>query len=264
MYKKIAFYLCLELLLSCTIFSFSDDSKDLFMAELHSKHEQLNHNNPYSFFDLELSDDEHITLESLQIHKNLHFHSFGDIDNLQEEVSIFLHNLGNDQSTAESCSVIIYKRVQIILQALGVQDVWVTIRASCPSHFVNPIKWHIDQYPMSSFVCFDRKIVFVLKGSGTLFSDAPDDVRSRFFATRSLRPNRFRSKRNVDSNGVSQDDSSESQVVRDLLASYNVQQTAQGHGAIFIIGNKNDAVIHSEPDNLSNRLFVAIVPGRIV
>lgn len=188
-------------------------------------------------FDLELTQDEKQSLESLLIDSASHYENYGDLEILPTEVSSFLNSLAESNSSiSKTIAGLVQKLVQKIIAFTGQESVWVTMRAYLPvTNFKEP-RWHADTYyypPTGE----QYKVAITLKGASTLFYAVSAQEREE------LEPIR-----------------NDKEALRKKIDNSKVVRARPYQGSIFIVG-PSYAPIHSEPNIDHKRLFLSMIPG---
>lgn len=223
-------------------------------ADLKSRLEKIDKDNPFLDFTLGLSEEEKKTITKIKINSEgiKPYDNFGNLNKLTSEVSVFLESLGNSKELSSSATNIIERIVHDVKTAFDTETVWITIRLFTKSTLFDMPRWHTDGYYYSPFEGNQYKVALTLKGPGTLFLKLPSEVRKLFMETQyEMTPENS--------------DEMRKKLIR-LLEKYSIDKSLihQGKaysGTVFIVGNSDNAAIHSEPPINSERLFVSILPG---
>lgn len=151
---------------------------------------------------------------------------------------------------------IIKRLAKYVCDGYGRKYVWISIRANNPHHSFDTPRWHIDGNffinPKSKSKQ-QSKFITVLKGAGTLMIHPhpnPEvlekidklfqDLGSNYKKQMSIE---FRKKYDA------------------ILVNENKKQLNNRQGLVFMVGNRDRALIHSEPPMREDRLFISILPG---
>lgn len=192
---------------------------------------------PFTYFDLELSDEERECLRSLDISSVAHYENYGALDILLDEVTEYVKSFGNnEQSKAAIVAALTKKIVHKVVNLTHLETAWVTLRAFTPVSIFAGHRWHPDRYDYPP-TGEQYKAAVTLKGQSTLFYNATPKQREDL---ESIQHDRVMLEQQLDKN---------------LIVSAEPDK-----GTVFIIGARY-APIHSEPDTISDRLFMAILPG---
>ena len=230
-------------------------------SELRQKYAKLSKDQPYALFDLGLSPEEIYLLESLIIDepiddKPIVLNYYGDLEQFESQVAVFLQSFGNSQVDSEVAAQIIYKIVKNCCASMGVNEAWVAIRAFKKNHLYDVARWHIDSErlytPQRGAILY--KIACAFKGDGTLFCDVSDKVRTKYLTMRSQSYVKTKGTREQAAALIRGD-------IAKLLKGYKVTSASKGQGAIFIMGDEKTGAIHSEPVMDKDRIFMSIIPG---
>ncbi len=192
---------------------------------------------PFVFFDLELTEKEREALEKLDIKYTSHYENYGDLQLLAEELQHFITSLSDSNiAIAKTVAQLVPRLVQKVLAILDQETAWVTMRAFTPVTVFKEPRWHSDShyYPPTGE---QYKVAITLHGAQTLFYDIASEQR------KTLEP-------------ICQNKRELTKIV-DLS---RVISPSFGQGSIFIVGSDH-APIHSEPNIDGKRLFLSMIPG---
>lgn len=226
--------------------------------DLQKKHASLSPEQPFAYFDLDLSQEDLQILQSLIIKKTdkpnkpTVLNYYGDLAEFQCKVVEFLQLLGNSEADSLVAAEIIHRIVNNCLSSLNLQDAWVAIQAFEPNDVYDIARWHIDSerlYKINSGFLY--KIVCALKGDSTLLCNAPKIARHEFL--------KMLSKKYSDPKG--QQGYQMRKDIAKLLQIYEIQSAQPGQGTVFIMGCESTGAIHSEPAIDKERIFMSIIPG---
>ena len=205
---------------------------------------QLKTTSPYADFSLGMSDKEKALIKNIKIKPIDPYDYFGAVSSFPEkEIEAYLKKLGNEN--APSIAPIITHIVQKVLAVLKKDACWITIRSFTKTNAFDMPRWHTDGNYFDSNAGKQYKIAFTLKGPGTLFYNLPQHLRDRF--------NQFE--------GGCFDPTNRIQCAKLLSDKDKIHQTPPLHGTIFLVGDAQNAAVHSEPPIYEDRLFISIVPG---
>ena len=258
--KKIRLFLSLCAILSIN----SAHSQDTLITNVQTAINNLGPNNPFAFYDLNLSDNEIKILEKITINPIISnsYENYGNIDKLEVEVSEFIKSLSEENEIiASEASQLITKLVKGLVQASGKETAWVALRPSIPNSEFDLPRWHHDGYYYGPREIQQYKFALVLKGPSTLFCKLSHDEKNAFDILKKKEIQKIVQ----DENGKIikfEEDMSNRQalatMIRDFQAPITIANPYQG--AVFVVGGNNGA-IHSEPPISENRLFLSILPG---
>lgn len=203
----------------------------------------LNTNQPFSNFNLGLSQEEVNNLNAIRIDSTNAYDNFGNLNLLNDQLDEFLKIVnGENAQLASAISSSITTLVRTIIDAFAKETAWITVRASTPTHSWDIPRWHTDGYYYSPYIGDQHKVVITLKGPSSLFCPLPFELRPQF--------------------NFLQFDSKNREIVADMLKIIKAQSSiSQQQGTVYIVGNSSHAAVHSEPPIHEERLFLSIVPG---
>jgi len=204
-------------------------------------------NTEFKRFEIHLSDKLKQSLSDINIEYKNTFDHYGYANKLDlERLNNFFINIGqNDKQNLVIIENFIAKLTKKVCDEYNRDSVWLTIRVTLPNNEFNIPRWHID----GNF--FERvnnehqsKFIMTLKGPGTLLCNANETTRKIFFEN-------FQGSREI----------SERHKLDEILKSQKVIQLQNNQCAIFLVGDRNIAAIHSEPPVTEPRIFISILPG---
>lgn len=221
--------------------------------ELNANIQLLGSNHNYIIFDLQLTESDLNCLEQIKVTNNKEYSRFGDLPLLEKELPEYLKSIGNDDPEINrNTTILICKIAKQVVSASKKDSAWVTLRATIPSDKFKTPRWHSDgpfYPPKNSDSYYDPyyepyghqyKFVWTPKGPSTLFYDLPDTQREEFDRL-SFHYDRDALHRFIDI--------------------HKAVSFEKDFGAFFIVGNMKYGAVHSEPDLVSDRLFISILPG---
>ena len=138
----------------------------------------------------------------------------------------------------------------------GRKYVWISIRASNPNQMWDVPRWHTDGnffINPKSRTKQQSKFITVLKGAGTLMihPQPEKEVIEKMQKLYQDLGNNYKEQMSIEFR-KKQDA---------ILVNENKKQLNNNQGLVFMVGNKDRALIHSEPPMREDRLFVSILPG---
>ena len=202
-------------------------------------------------------------IRKLDIAKSNTFSHFGKIGNINPD--IFIKELGkNSQATANAFAKLVNKMVDAVCSGYDKEHAWIDIRATKPNNIFDIPRWHMDG---SFFVDTpeDRKLIqskFVaqFKGAGTLMVNSTLHDKEKYIAIgREYGPKTQEEWMKFVNNDEWQMNVRKKQNA--VFAHKKVKQLKNNEGLIFIVGNMEKALIHSEPPMKEDRIFISILPG---
>jgi hypothetical protein len=238
----------ISLFISCSGMLFGNIHQDR-IHEIAAKKNELCVKKAFNFFDLHLSAEEHEILQSLSIITKVPFRMYGNPENKEHAIALYLESLGNSVECSNRAARIIHRFIMDSFNACGFPAISVIMRPTEQTDKFDIARWHIDNASFDNSVLHDLKIKLVcaLKGSSTLFSCVSGAARDEFLHTLHDKSFDIQSRENRSK----------------LLASYEIMQASIEQGACFIIGDPLQAAVHSEPPIHEDRLFMAIIPGTV-
>ncbi|MDP1723887.1 MAG: hypothetical protein Q8L85_04220 [Alphaproteobacteria bacterium] len=258
--KKIRLFLSLCAILSIN----SAHSQDTLITNVQTAINNLGPNNPFAFYDLNLSDNEIKTLEKITINSPIltAYNNYGHIDKLEVEVNEFIKKLSQENEIiAKEVSQLIEKLVKELIQASGKETAWVALRPSIPNSDFDLPRWHHDGYFYKPYDIQQYKFALVLKGPSTLFCKLSPDEKKAFDI---LKKKEIQKIVQDESGKIIkfEEDISNRQALATMISDFQAPITIAKpyQGAVFVVGG-NKAAIHSEPPISTNRLFLSILPG---
>ena len=201
---------------------------------------ELGATNNFALIDLDLSANEQLALDNLQIKEQATYNRYGNLSLLKDELPQFIREIGNNNNelVIQAITDIIYRTACGVKEAFNKETAWVTVRAFIPNTSFDIPRWHMDGYYYSPYRGFMIKFAAALKGSNTLFYPASREMREQFCTRENDRL-----------------------ALQSILDVHKAKSAPQGYGALFIVGDDNAAAIHSEPSIKEARLFFSVVPG---
>ena len=229
MKNKIVTYL---LIVACSFVQ----TRDVSLSE---KALLLSAKEPFVIFHAPITQEEVQFLENLRVASNEQIAS-RNITEFSSKVYDFLQTQGNDKQAAQEGSRIILKliaqsrlsfsgsgKISLMLQSFSHEDL--DFDSSVPD-------WHIDSYSGR-----DSRIIYALRGQGTLFSLLPNAKRPEF----------------LDRHGNICKITSPT-LKNEFLKPYGSISPEAGQGAMFLVGNSGEAAIHAVPLINRDRLVLLI------
>ena len=194
---------------------------------------------------------------------------YGHIQDFNPET--FLAGLGtNSAADVSRLARVIQGIARNVCDAYSRKHVWVSIRVrNKPTDEYDIARWHQD----SNFFINPKSIkrqqsnfITILKGAGTLMID-PHPSREVLDKIKQHKRKLYlefkeEGDRGEFKNYFAKQNSKEFRKEYDkLLAGETKKQLANDEGLVFMVGNDNTALIHSEPPMHEDRIFIKILPG---
>jgi len=202
-------------------------------------------------------------IRKIQITNGNVFSHFGKIGNINP--SKFIQEIGkNTQTVANTFTTLVNKMVDAVCNGYDKDHAWIDIKATKPNDRFNIPRWHMD----GSFFTetpedrkqIQSKFVAIFKGPGTLMVNSTlkdkekmDDImrangpKTQEDFMKYLNDEQWRMNIRMKQNAI--------------FARKKVKQLQNDEGLIFIVGNTEKALIHSEPPMTEERIFISILPG---
>ncbi len=200
---------------------------------------------PFVFVPLPISTEDIAVLEQLEIKDAPQFEYYGSIKEIKAHVAPFLRELGNtkEEDIARACMVI-NSIVQYAGTMVNKEAVMIFLRASEPNDSFAIPRWHIDGGYYKPYDKNPPKFVATFQGPHTLFFPATSEERE------------------IVLDGLRNENEKAGRIhaAKQLDPAKSVSPK-QGEGAFFLVGDCDNAAVHSEPNITSKRLFLACVFG---
>jgi hypothetical protein len=196
----------------------------------------------YSFVDVGLTEEDLCEFEKIKIDKNHDYNQFGNQCDWENEIFLFLTEIGeNNSDLLEKVAKKIARIANNVMQASCRETAWIALRAGLPTLQYDRPRWHMDAayYRMEANM-LQYKFALTLIGTSTLFYPIPKEylsMREVIFANMTNRP-----------------------FMREFCDPIHVVVPKRGEGSYFISGNPREAALHAEPPMKEPRLFFSIVP----
>jgi hypothetical protein len=200
---------------------------------------------PFINFNLGLSDADKKLLQEIKFNNQGSYYSFGNFYEIVPEVTALLKSLGNSEHVSKRTAKIIYDIVIQVLSTLNHEAAWVSVRCFTKQDTYIMPRWHTDnEAEMVYKIGLKYKLTCTLKGPGTIFCNASEELKKQFNAIR---------------NPSFITDPVTRVKLYDLLKSSIIQTADPYQATLFLIGDH--AAIHSEPNINQDRLYLGILPG---
>ncbi|NGX45248.1 MAG: hypothetical protein K940chlam2_00393 [Chlamydiae bacterium] len=209
------------------------------VENMREKIRALGEHNNFIFVDLGIAADELNSLNKFKVESPGQYDRFGSLHILNEELPSFLQSIGNNTAELiQEITEIISKVVCNIKEASNKETAWVSVRVFTPTHTFDVPRWHCDGYYYSPYSGAAFKFATVLKGTSTMFYPLPQNMRKTF---RSHCKDRT--------------------FLANLIKQCHIESPKLGQGAFFLVGDMNNACVHSEPKIDGERIFFSVMPG---
>ncbi len=209
------------------------------VENMREKIKELGEYNNFTFVDLGISAEELNFISKFKVESSGQYDRFGSLHILNDELPSFLQSIGNNRKELiQKITEIISKVVSNVKEASNKETAWVSVRVFTPIHAFDIPRWHWDGYYYSPFSGLAFKFATVLKGNSTIFYQLPQNVRKV-----------FRSHCN------------DRTFLTNLLERSHIESAKLGQGSFFLVGDMNNACVHSEPKIDGERIFFSVLPG---
>ena len=209
----------------------------------------LDSKNSYEIFDINYTKKERDCINNFIINKYGNYMSYNTIDNLGN----FIKNIGdNNSEQVEIMTNIIKKILDNVLSGYKTDSYYIVIRIQGDNKFFDIPRWHCDGFYYENRNKLQTKFISVLKGNTTLLLNTTKEEREHFYK---LQP--YKDKFVLDENEF---DMKNRKHIIDNIKGTKINIT-NNQGIIFVAGDRDKCLIHSEPKMDGNRMFLSILPG---
>jgi len=173
---------------------------------------------------------------------------YGDIADCNPET--FFKEIGNnDSKNIEALCKIVSKLAKAVCKGYSTKHAWIDIRVSNPDNDYDIPRWHTD----GNFFMdtpedrkqIESKFVTVLRGDGTLMVSATKKEKEEY--ERIMRANSPKTEEEADKYYKDKQKQMELRLkTNKVFENKKVKQLKNNEGLIFIVGNIDKALIHSE------------------
>jgi hypothetical protein len=162
----------------------------------------------------------------------------------------------NTEEDVQKMADIIKRLAQEVCNGYGRKYVWVSIRANNPIDIWDVPRWHTDGnffINPKSRTKQQSKFITVLKGAGTLMihPQPNNEIIEKIAKLWSEIRNNYKEQMSIEFR----------KKYDAILVNENKKQLNNEQGLVFMVGNRDRALIHSEPPMREDRLFISILPG---
>jgi hypothetical protein len=178
---------------------------------------------------------------------NVYSH-FGNIADCNPEK--FFKEIGNnDSKNIETLCKIVNKLVKAVCKGYSTKHAWIDIRVKNPDNDFDIPRWHMDGYffmdTPEDRKQLQSKFVTVLRGAGTLMVSATKKEKEEY--NRIMRENRPKTHEEAEQYYKDEHKQMELRLkTNKVFENKKVKQLKNDEGLIFIVGNLDKALIHSE------------------
>jgi hypothetical protein len=198
----------------------------------------------FSLVNLGESEEDLSVFHRLVLSRDEHLDAFCSIDDLDEQVALFLEKIGPNprDEVVDPCVALIHEIAVKIMEASGKGYAWFFLRATPPTDAYDLPRWHMDGYYYKDLKRekVQYKFVTALLGPSTYFYLLPNTYEE-------LRRNIWAHMR-------------QRSLIAQICSNIAPVSLRTGEGAFFIASNVKRAALHSEPPIHEDRLFFSIVP----
>ncbi len=221
-------------------------------------------NQTFKVFEIRYTSKQKKCLDDFNITVQDKYEHFGSLD--LPKLRDFLETVGEN---SKDCIIILEKLIKrlvaIVCEGYNRTSVWVSLRVTLPNKEFDIPRWHVDGnfYNLQKIreaqiakienldpieIEMQSKFITTLKGPGTLFCQASQQMRNEFFDIKDKFP-------------LVQEEYQKNKLKRyEVIKSCKIKQLMNNQGAIFLVGH-DYAAIHSEPKLDEPRIFLSILPG---
>jgi hypothetical protein len=238
----------------------------------------LDSKNTYEIFDINYTKKEKKCIDNFNITKSGNYTSYNTIDNLLD----FIKNIGNNKSDDVDIMFNIIKNLlNNILFGYKTDSYYIILRIQKESTFFDIPRWHCDGFYYANRDKLQTKFVTVLRGPTTLVLDTTKEEKEHFFSLQKY-PLIDLEKDKKDKGVLNEisvltpinhltdkdkfiTDDTEFDIIQRKYIAENIRGTkitlSNNQGIIFVAGDKDKCLIHSEPKFDKARIFLSILPG---
>ena len=151
---------------------------------------------------------------------------------------------------------IIKKLLNNVLSGYNTDSYYIVIRIQGKNSLFDIPRWHCDGYYYENREKLQTKFVTVLKGNTTLILDTSKEEKEHFHKLKEYKDKDIQI---IDDNN----DINKMEKRKKVSENIKGKQIAitNNQGIIFVAGDKDKCLIHSEPKFEDNRMFISILPG---
>lgn len=202
--------------------------------------------------------------KNIKVNSEKAYNYFGIIEkeNQIKYISKFIQSLNNNKDLSDTIANLYMKKIiNPFLNAMKKNSAWIKIVTFLPTKDWKVPRWHWDgyYYKVSEYTTKKiklPKLVFVVIGDTTPFKSVNKKVREKFIELHG------KLYKKLDFSNLDKELYLDIRKQLDnLLKKSPIIQTSNSQAGIFLVGLKEFATIHSEPDIKEKRLFLSIVPG---
>jgi hypothetical protein len=203
----------------------------------------------YQVFNIDYTQKEINSIKNFNIEKFGDYNSYNTLNNLEQ----FIKNIGKNSSDDIATIIdIIKKLLDTILKSYNTNSYWISIRIHSKTTFFDIPRWHCDGFYHSHRNKLQTKFITTLKGPTTLVLETTKEEKDYFYKLQEYKDKSIL-------------DESELDIEKRKYISENIRgkkiNLSNNNGVIFVAGDKDKCLIHSEPKHEDNRFFISILPA---
>jgi hypothetical protein len=223
----------------------------------------MNYKNNYHIVKIKIKEKELESINNYNVIKNNTYNNYNDFNGLYNELINFLKLSGDCLDIdIKIMSKYICKIVKNVLLKAKKDGFWFTIRTFLPTEEHKIPRWHQDgKYYNSNDDNNKYKFVATIKGNGTIYCQPNEDKLIEFYKIKNEIDKEMINLMN-DRSKFQMMFEKEKNAMYELFKNIKVKQIKKNHGLYFKVGT-NDALIHSEPNIVEQRVFISILTGTV-
>lgn len=235
----------------------------------------------YDTVNIDISKEDRDVIDKLKIPPGKAYNFYGKVNESEQKryMKDFIKTLKKDDDNDDDDSnkvsnIIVSKLIMPFLQACDMDSAWILIRVTEPYNEYDIPRWHCDgnfyqPSAKSKPYAGQYKIILALRGPGTLFmkenKDALNKLNDIYDMMRLETQEKTKDINKKDIDKLHQisfkiQDSFRTKIA-DEMKDFPREQANNNEAVIFMSGDMDRCLIHSEPPIDANRIFISIVPG---
>ncbi len=213
----------------------------------------LKKNKSYEIFDINYTKEERYCIDNFIITKYGTYASYNTINNLGE----FIKNIGNNKKEDIDIMMNIIKKLLFnILSGYKTDSYYIVIRIQGKNPLYNIPRWHCDGYYYENKNKLQTKFVTVLRGNTTLILDMTKEEKEHFHKLKEYKDKDIKIVDDLDDPNRAE----KRKIIAENIKGKQIHIT-NNQGIIFVAGDKDKCLVHSEPKFEDSRIFISILPG---
>lgn len=198
----------------------------------------------YKIFNIQYTVEELNLIKKFNIKNYGDYNSYNTINNLVD----FIKNIGNNsQNDINIMYNIIKSLLESILEIYSTDSYWIKLSIISKNTNFDIPRWHCDGFYFRNRTKLQTKFITTLKGPTTLILDTTKEEKDNYLK---LREETKEPDINIDSR----------KYIDSKIKGIKINLT-NNSGVIFVAGDKDKCLIHSEPIHNEDRIFISILPG---